>query len=61
MKQHAARAKHQAEQERPRLKEQSDSERFTDAMSQVAGKRLTFAEVSGKLHKQSPVILPFFC
>ena len=31
-------------------KDKTDSERFTDAMSRVAGKRLTFAEVSGKLH-----------
>src|SRR5438477_11496653 len=31
-------------------KDKTDSERFTDAMSRVAGKRLTFAQVSGKLH-----------
>ena len=31
-------------------KDKTDAERFTDAMSRVAGKRLTFAEVSGKLH-----------
>jgi len=31
-------------------KDKTDAERFTEAMSRVAGKRLTFAEVSGKLH-----------
>src|SRR5438874_8489296 len=31
-------------------KDKTDAERFIDAMSRVAGKRLTFAEVSGKLH-----------
>jgi transposase-like protein len=35
-------------------KDKTDSERFTDAMSRVAGKRLTFAQVSGQLHDPRP-------
>jgi hypothetical protein len=29
----------------------SDTDRFSAALSQVAGKRLTFAEVTGKVEK----------